>query len=100
MQTKLDFSYKTSRDYHKLFELVKTHRVICIVTYKSNILNDKSIELKDICVSGVLAEDDQINIGCRGTSFITAFAFDGNSLKEEFLKQCEHYRLEYIDPDT
>jgi hypothetical protein len=95
---KLDFNYNTSKNYEKLFELVQTQRIACIVTYDSKISDTKSIELRDICTSGVFTDKDRVDIGCRGTGYITAFPFDGNTTKEEFIKQCKYYKLEYIEP--
>jgi len=97
-QKKLDFHYRTSKDYERLYELVQTQRVICIVTYDSKISDNKTIELRDICASGVVSSVERIDIGCRGTGYINAFEFDGKTPKEEFIEQCEHYKLEYIDP--
>lgn len=96
---RLDFDYITSKDYEKLFQLVQKQRVICIATYTDNIGKDNSILLKDICASSVLTKEDRISIGCRGTGYIEAFPYDGKTTKEDFLKQCEDYKLEYIDPD-
>lgn len=87
----LDFDYITSKDYEKLFQLVQKQRVICIVTYTNNI--------KDICASSILTTEDRISISCRGTGYIEAFPYDGKTTKEDFLKQCEDYKLEFIDPD-
>jgi len=98
-KNRLNFDYNTSKDYNKLYDLIQTQRIVCIVTYSDKLLNDKTIELRDICSSGVFFDNENINIGCRGTGFVTAFPFDGNSAKEEFLKQCKHYKLEFIDPE-
>lgn len=94
---KLDFSYHTSKDYEKLFELVQKQRVICIVTYIDKI--DKTVEFRDICASSVLTTENSIRIGCRGTGFIEAFPFEGKTAKEDFLEQCNNYKLEFIDPN-
>jgi len=96
---KLDFNYKTSKDYNKLFDLVQTQRVICIVTYTDKISDTKEIAIKDICASSALISESSINIGARGTGFITAMEFDGKTIKEDFIRQCEHYNLEYIEPN-
>jgi|GEM_PF-2273306 len=96
---RLDFNYNTSKDYEKLFKLVHRQRVVCIVTYTSTIGKDSEIELKDVCASGVLSAEDSINIGSRGIDFINAFPFKGKTTKEDFLEQCKHYKLEFIDPD-
>ena len=98
MNERLNFKYDTSKNYEKLFELIQTQRIICIVIYSENINKDKQIELRDICSSSVLKSDSSINIGCRGTGYITAMEFDGKSLKEDFIRQCQDYKLEYIDP--
>lgn len=96
---RLDFNYNTSKDYERLFELVHKQRVICIVTYIDKIGKDSEIEIRDVCASGVLSTEDNIRIGCRGTGFVEAFPFNKKTTKEDFLEQCEHYKLEYIDPD-
>ncbi len=96
---RLDFNYNTSKDYEKLFKLVHKQRVICIVTYTDKIGKDSEIKLRDICASGVLSTEDSIRIGCRGTGYVEAFPFDGKTTKEDFLEQCKHYKLEFIDPD-
>ena len=96
---RLDFKYKISKDYERLYDLIQTQRVICIVTYSDKIRDGAEVEMRDICSSSALLGDNSINIGCRGTSYVTAMEFDGMSIKEDFIKQCEHYHLEYIEPD-
>lgn len=102
MQDRLNFNYNTSKDYEKLFELVKTQRVVCFVTYEETIggNSNNKITLTDICASSAFkSNSDVVNLGVRGTGYVTAMEFDGKTVKEDFIRQCEHYKLEYIEPN-
>jgi hypothetical protein len=95
----LSHGYSTSKDYDKLFELIKTQRVVCFVTYKDDIGKDGH-KLQDICQSSVQPSDSMIDIGARGVSHITAMAIRGRTLKEDFIRQCVDRELEFIEPNT
>ena len=77
------FKYKTCKDYNILFELVKTQRIVCFIK-KNNIF--------DICAN-TPSNSNNIEIGVRGISYIYT------DKKEEFIKQCEDYELEFIMPN-
>jgi tetrahydromethanopterin S-methyltransferase subunit F len=96
---RLNFNYKTSKDYEKLFQLVQKQRVICIVTYVEKIGKYSEIILRDICASGTLSTKENIRIGSRDIGFVEAFSYEHKTIKEDFFEQCKHYKLEFIDPD-
>lgn len=90
----LSQNYKTSKDYELLFELVHKERVICYVPYKSN------SKTKDVCQSQVLPIDGYISIGSRGIEYISAMNnFNGKTLKEDFIQQCQEIDLEFVCRD-
>lgn len=94
----LSHGYKTSRDYNKLFELIKTQRVVCFVTYKE--YRDKNgYKLQDVCQSQVRNSESMVDIGVRGISYISAMDFEDRNIKDDFISQCEASELEYIEPD-
>ena len=88
----LQHNYKTSTDYEKLFELIKTQRIVCFAPYR------KDTEIQDVCQSQSTAFTDHVDIGARGISYISALAIGGRTLKEDFIFQCEAMGLEFIDP--
>lgn len=96
----LIFKYNTSKDYEKLFELIKTQRIVCFVTYEQTIggNSNNKITLTDVCASSIVYNADFINIGVRGVGYVSAMEFDNKTIKEDFIRQCEHYKLEYIEP--
>lgn len=99
MSQRLKFNYNASKDYNKLFELVQNQRVICIVTTTNKLSNGDSIEIKNVCSNTALANKTSISIGTKGIGYIDAIEFEDKSLKEDFIEQCEFYKLEYIDPE-
>lgn len=90
----LQHGYETSTDYELLFELIKTQRVVCFVPY------DKDSKTKDVCQSQAMSIDGSIDIGARGISYISAFAINGKTLKEDFIMQCQVCKLEFIEPNN
>jgi len=90
----LKHGYKISTDYEKLFELIKTQRVVCFTPYH----NDS--KTADVCQSQSVAFTNSIDIGARGISYISALAISGRTLKEDFIKQCEESEIEYIEPNN
>lgn len=76
------FKYKTCTNYNILFELVKTQRVVCFV---------KQYNVFDVCAN-TPSNCNDIDIGARGISYIYA------DNKEDFIKQCEKCKLEFIMP--
>lgn len=93
---KLSHGYKTSKDYVKLFELVKTQRIACFVNYGKD--EDGNYKRQDICQSQIVPSDKQISIGARGVEYITAFQIEDMTVKEDFIAQCIAANLEFIDP--
>lgn len=93
-----EFQYNTSKDYDKLFELIQTQRIVCFVNYEKKISDTKTVKLTDICANRLGIEDEHISIGARGIEYIHAFPFNGLTLKEDFIKQCSEYSLEFIEP--
>lgn len=96
----LDFNYKNlSTDYNLLFELIKTQRIICFVTYNHKLSDDKTITMTDICSSSRVNTENAINIGTRGISFISAMSgFNNQTIKEDFVEQCVFYDLKFLIP--
>lgn len=91
----LSHNYKTSKDYKKLFELIKTEIIVCFVnSYK----NPDGTYMKDVCISNRKYDPEFISISARGISYIDAFEFDGLSIEDDFIQQCERIELEYIIP--
>ena len=88
----MNLNYQTSKDYEKLFELIKTQKIIAILKSKSG--------LKEICWSKDNNKDD-IAFYSRGIIFIHVIIFGHETedeLKKEFIKQCEEAELEYLPP--
>lgn len=94
----LSHGYKTSKDYEKLYELIKAQRIVCFVTHKKDRGRD-GYKLQDICQSQVVNSDSMIDIGARGVSYITAMDFEDRNIKDDFISQCEASELEYIEPN-
>lgn len=78
--------YKTSRDYKRLAEVMKTQSVICIVDY---------FECRDICKARFQEWSTRLvfDIGVRGHSYICGFT------EAELIEQCEKLNVEVIFPD-
>ena len=88
----MNMNYQTSKDYEKLFELIKTQKIIAILKSKSR--------LKEICWSNYPNKND-IAFYSRGIIFIHVIIFGHETedeLKKEFIKQCEEAELEYLPP--
>ena len=96
MKEKLSHNYKTSKDYNRLFELMKQHRIVCFVDYNRE-PTENGYMIQDICQSSIILESDSAKIGCRGVSYIDAFEYKENSVLEDFIEQCNDYNLEFID---
>lgn len=89
----LNHGYQTSTDYEKLFELIKTQRVVCFTPYHNDSLT------ADVCQSQSVAFTSSIDIGARGISYISALGISGRTLKEDFIKQCQESKIEFIEPN-
>lgn len=88
----MNINYQTSKDYEKLYEFIKTQKIIAILKSKSG--------LKEICWSKGNNKDD-IAFYSRGIIFIHVIIFGHETedeLKKEFIKQCEEAELEYLPP--
>ena len=85
-------TYNTSKDYAHLFELAKTHEVVCFAEY-----GDTGI--MDVCKTFPI-RDNMIEIGCRGYVYVSALATSNHSLFEDFVSQCTKKKLEFLVPDA
>jgi hypothetical protein len=94
---KLSHGYAISKDYEKLFELIKTQRVVCFVNAYGK--DEDEYQLQDVCQSQVYSYDDRADIGARGIGYINAFNYGSYSVKEDFIQQCTQSNLEYIVPN-
>lgn len=74
--------YKTSTDYHTLYDVAHLQSVVCFVDYH---------ECRDIAATIVFS--DVIEISARGIGYIYATS------KSEFAAQCEKLNVEFILPD-
>lgn len=79
---RLEFDYKTSKDYKRLWTLMERKRIICFIN-KEKRKSDGSI-IKEIITT-------PIKIDYNYTRFLDAFDL------EEFIKHCNYYNLEFID---
>ena len=77
-----DHQYKTSRDYQRLYRLLRETVVVCIVDY---------LDCRDVAATLFFA--DGANIGARGITYITAFDED------QFVEQCARYNVEFTEPN-
>jgi hypothetical protein len=75
-------NYNTSRDYELLFELMQKSSIVCIVDY--NFARD---------VAQTLCKCGDYQICARGIGYLWA------ENKEEFLKYCEMYNVEFVVPN-
>jgi len=76
--------YPTSKNYHRLFELLQTVAVVCFVDSHTGLCRDIG---SSIWRSGVA------QVGCRGICYVWA------EDKKDFVKQCHQVNLEWLDPD-
>ena len=90
LKKKLDFEYKTSTDYNRLYELIQNQRIVCFIQ------DDKR---KNVCASPLIFNESSINIGVPGISYISAFDFKEMTMKEDFIQQCKSCNLEFLDPE-
>ena len=82
----LEFNYKTSKDYNKLYELMKYERIVCFIKQE-----DENFK---IAISNQCFKDNKyLQVGCVGTTYIVT------KDKESFIKSCKRYDLEYIEPN-
>jgi hypothetical protein len=92
----LEQQYETSKDYDTLYYLVKVSRIVCFVNYGEAFVGGEydGFQIRDVCQSNVrfTEYDNNIDIGCRGYSYIYA------RNKEDFIKQCIKKDLTYIIP--
>jgi hypothetical protein len=99
--TKLSHGYKVSKDYKKLFRLIKTQRIVCFVnTDRKGAADWDGYILQDVCQSQAIQSDSKADISSRGFGYITAFQFGDLSVEKDFIEQCMQASLEYIDPDS
>ena len=90
----LEFKYKNiSQDYELLFELMKTQRVICFVKYRN------TSNVFDICATSRVRPINHIDICARGISYISAFDFEEQTMKESFIEQCKQSDLYFLAPE-
>jgi len=90
-QEYLQFNYpNTSKDYKLLIELMKTKRIVCFVKYRN------SSKVYDVCATRPVFSNDSLEVGARGIGYISAFEINGNSLEEDFIKQCEDLDLSFL----
>jgi len=85
----LSHLYVMSKDYFSLYHLVKVSRIICIVNYDTKI---DGYQIRDVCQSSPRKDNEIIDIGCRGYSYIWA------TNKDDFIEQCKKKDLEYFVP--
>jgi hypothetical protein len=85
--------YATSRDYARLAELAKVQSVICIVNYRDR---DPAIGmLRDVASTNYSRSPrghEAWHVSARGTGFVWADSI------ERFIRSCETYDLEFIEP--
>jgi len=91
MNIKKEFlNYKTSNDFKLLFELVMKQRIVCFITKENGHII--------IAANTASTDNEHISIGTQGIGYIDAFQFDDKTLKQDFIEQCEYYKLEFIIP--
>lgn len=82
--------YKTSKDYTRLLDLMKTQSIICIVDYGT----DCRDVAHTIFESYERHPDNPLmQVSARGIGYLHT-----NS-PSEFIRQCEKYNLEFIEPE-
>jgi hypothetical protein len=80
--------YKTSKDYTRLAELMKTRSIVCFVDYFKDCRDAASTQmLQRRC------GDYTFQVSARGTAYIYAPSL------AEFIAQCTRLNLEWIVPD-
>jgi len=82
------FNYYTSKNYEKLWDLMKEQRIVCFV---------KNYNTTDICSN---AQGKSCEIGARGIDYIVPIGHCEEELKKDFIEQCEEFELEYIVPNN
>ena len=83
------FNYKTSKDYERLYELVKKQQVVCFVKPFDD--EDKNIQI--LCSNPPYGGDTRyLQIETLGVCYI--YEKD----KASFIKSCNKYNLEYVYP--
>ena len=95
--------YKTSKDYHRLKELLdKGYEVICFYTYDfiSGENPDEPMIVTDICTARLCEKGckyEHYSLGCRGTEFLRYWCrdFKYKYTFEELLKARD---IEFIEP--
>jgi len=92
------FNYKTSKDYEKLFELLKTNKIVCLINHHIEI-EDKNVKIQQLCTNFSLNDDKEIMIGIEGKVIIFAHETKDLTMKELFLSLCKEKDLEYIEPN-
>ena len=106
---KLSHNYKTSKDYKKLLELMKTQRIVCFIntalssnrnrkTENTKPVDTKEYVCQDICQTSVIHNEEFIEISCRGVVYVSAMEINGIKLEEDFIRQCTAIELEFIEP--
>ena len=82
--------YSTSRNYRRLWELAHDHMIVCVVDCKPGV----SESYRDIATTRYSKEwsPDVMEVCSRGIGHIWAKSI------EEFIAQCEHCRLEWLQP--
>ena len=83
-------NYSTSRDYRRLWELAHDHSIVCIVDGLPGV----SMARRDIGTTVYSKEwnPEWIQVISKGIGHIWAESI------EEFIAQCEHYNLEWLQP--
>jgi len=82
--------YKTSKNYDKLFDILKSCNVVCFVKKKQQFR---------VCEAKFSKNKKHISVGTVGIGYIEAFPFKEKNLKEDFIEQCKYWDLSYIVPD-
>jgi len=82
------FNYKVSKNYNKLWNLMKKQRIVCFV---------KNYNTTDICSN---TQGKSCEIGARVCVYISPIGHTEEELKKDFIKQCKEFELEYIVPDN
>ena len=84
--------YKTSKDYHRLKELLDNgYEVICIADYD---WHDGHVS-RDVCRAR--RDDDYYRISSRGIEY-TAY-WPGMRMHKSFEHACERSHIEFIEPE-
>lgn len=79
-----EHGYQTSRDYARLFEIMKTQAVVCFINYSSD------FECRDVACTNYSDGLHQVN--SRGVGYVYA------EVEDLFVSQCKKADLEFIEP--